>query len=165
MTQETLYKTPDMAMGDMLKGAGYSEIAVNYIIEKPYMGTLPDADHVSAMTGTCGDTMTIYLKINNDIITDARYEVLGCPGAVSAAMAAVDLIKGKSLDYAHSIDDGDIFRVLEEIPEKKHHCIQIAVKTLHKAMEEYKDGHSSINFDSLDCQTECGDPKDCCTKK
>ncbi len=150
-------------MEDMLKGAGYSETAVNYIIGKPYMGTISDADHISSMTGTCGDTMTIYLKIKDNIITDARYEVLGCPGAVSAAMAAVDIIRGQTIDQAHTLNDGDIFRVLEEIPAKKHHCIQIAVKTLHKAIEEYKSGHSTINSDGLDCKTKCDDPKSCCT--
>jgi nitrogen fixation NifU-like protein len=53
-------------------------------------------------------------------------------------MAAVDIIKGNTLDFASRINDGDIFKILEEIPEKKHHCIQLAVKTLHKAIDEYK---------------------------
>jgi len=122
----------------MLVEAGYSEKAIAYYIEKPHMGSIPDAELVSQMTGTCGDTMGIYVKMNNGTIADAKYEVLGCAGAISAAMAAVDLIKGKSLEYARGLNDGDIFKVLEEIPVKKHHCIQLAVKTLHKAIDEYK---------------------------
>jgi nitrogen fixation NifU-like protein len=90
------------------------------------------------MTGTCGDTMGIYIKMDNGVVGDAKYQVMGCAGAISAAMAVVDLIKGKDLDYARSIDDGVVFKVLEEIPVKKHHCIQLAVKTLHKALDAYR---------------------------
>lgn len=121
----------------MLAEAGYSNKAIGYYIEKPHMGAIPDAELKSEMTGSCGDTMGVYVKMNNGTIQDAKYEVMGCAGAVSAAMAAVDLIKGHSLDFARSLNDGDIFKVLEEIPVKKHHCIQLAVKTLHKAIDEY----------------------------
>jgi len=128
------------ATKEILSSSGYSEKAVEYYIEKPYIGSLCEADQISEMTGSCGDTMKISLKMHNGIITDARYQVLGCPGAVASAMAAVDLIKGKSLEEARQLDDSDIFRVLAEIPEQKHHCIQLAVKTLHKALDEYKNG-------------------------
>lgn len=123
---------------EMLSGSGYSDKAISYYLDKPYMGSLTDADIVSEMTGTCGDTMKIFIKMNNGCIEKASYQVLGCAGAVSSAMTVVDLIKGKSIENAKSIDDGDIFRVLKAIPSKKHHCIQLAVKTLHKALDEYE---------------------------
>jgi len=72
----------------------------------------------------------------SEIIEDVRYEITGCAGAISAAMATVELVKGKTLDNALKINDGDIFKVLENIPEKKHHCIQLAVKTMHLGIEE-----------------------------
>jgi len=124
-------------MVEMLANAGYSQKAIQYYMEKPYMGALADADQVSEMTGTCGDTMAVYLKVNDDVIADVRYEVMGCAGAVSAAMAAVDLVKGKQIGEARSLTDGDVFRVLQEIPVKKHHCIQLAVKALHKTIDDY----------------------------
>ncbi len=117
---------------------GYSEVAARYYIEKPHMGFIADADQTAEFIGSCGDTMTIYLNFDGDTIKEVKYEVMGCAGAVSAAMAAVDLIKGKTLDDALVINDGDVFNVLENIPEKKHHCIQLAVKTMHKGIEEYK---------------------------
>jgi nitrogen fixation NifU-like protein len=130
---------------EMLSGSGYSDKAIDYYTRKPHMGILTDADFNSEMTGTCGDTMGITLKVENGTIVDAKYQVMGCAGAVASAMAAVDLIKGKSLEYARNIDDGTIFRVLEQIPAKKHHCIQLAVKTLHKAIDEYRNGGSQTN--------------------
>ena len=68
---------------------------------------------------------------------DARYQVLGCPGAIASAMAVVDLIKGKKIAAARTLNDGDVFRVLEDIPVQKHHCIELAVKTFQKALDDY----------------------------
>lgn len=132
--------TPDRTDGieEMLTASGYSKTAIRYYIDKPHMGQLADADIASEMTGTCGDTMGIYIKLDNGVVADAKYQVMGCAGAVSAAMAVVDLIKGHDLDFARSIDDGTVFKVLEEIPVKKHHCIQLAVKTLHKALDQHR---------------------------
>ena len=132
--------TTDQANGmeEMLSKAGYSDKAIQYYMEKPYMGMLADADQVSEMTGTCGDTMAVYLKVTDDVIADVRYEITGCAGAISAAMAAVDLVKGKQIQEARRLEDGDVFRVLQEIPVKKHHCIQLAVKALHKTIDEYQ---------------------------
>lgn len=123
----------------MLSDAGYANPAIKYYLEKKYMGHIENADQVSEKVGSCGDTMKVYLKIDdNGIINDVRYEITGCAGAISAAMAAVELVKGKTLDDALIINDGDVFEILENIPEKKHHCIQLAVKTMHKGIEEYK---------------------------
>ncbi|WP_457554225.1 iron-sulfur cluster assembly scaffold protein [Desulfobacula sp.] len=123
----------------MLSEAGYGDPAINYYLEKKYMGYIEDADKISQKIGSCGDIMKVYLKIDeNHIINDARYEITGCAGAIAAAMVTVDLVKGKTIDEALKINDGDIFKVLENIPEKKHHCIQLAVKTMHKGLKEYK---------------------------
>ncbi len=122
----------------MLESSGYSERAIRLFIEKPNMGTIPDADHVSEMTGSCGDTMSVCIKVDDGIVRDVKYQVLGCPGAIAAAMAAADLVKGKTVDEASRLNDGDVFRVLENIPAQKHHCIQLAVKALQKALAEYE---------------------------
>jgi nitrogen fixation protein NifU and related proteins len=139
MTQiQTSTSNETKAIEEMLSASGYSKKAIDYYINKPHMGLVPDADIASEMTGTCGDTMGITIKTENGIVQDAKYQVMGCAGAISAAMAVVDLIKGKDLDYARSINDGTVFKVLEEIPVKKHHCIQLAVKTLHKALDAHE---------------------------
>jgi len=123
----------------MLSEAGYGESAINYYLEKKYMGIIENADIISQKIGSCGDIMKVYIKIDdNNLINDVRYEITGCAGAISAAMAVVDLVRGKTIEDALKINDGDIFNALENIPEKKHHCIQLAVKTMHKGIKEYK---------------------------
>ena len=125
----------------MLSEAGYAEPAITYFLEKKYMGYIPDASQISEKVGSCGDIMKIYLQVDSDnIVQDVRYEITGCAGAVSAAMAVVDLIKGRHIDQALAINDGDVFTKLENIPEKKHHCIQLAVKTMHQGIQDYKAG-------------------------
>jgi len=147
----------------MLSDCGYSDKAIKYYMEKPYMGSLPDADQVSNMIGSCGDTAKIFLKIDQNKITDIRYQILGCPGAISAAMAAVDIVKGKSLEQARTLNDGHVFTQLVDLPAKKHHCIQLAVKALHKAIDEYKNGHSDLK--DVECQSVCSAPEGCCRNK
>jgi nitrogen fixation protein NifU and related proteins len=122
----------------LLSGSGYSEKAINYFLEKKNMGSLPDADQVSELTGSCGDTMKVYLKVEDGRIKDAKIQVLGCPGAVASAMAAMDIIKGKTLEEAQGLKDRDIFRMLEDIPDQKTHCIRLTNKTIQKAIEEYR---------------------------
>jgi nitrogen fixation NifU-like protein len=122
---------------ELLSVSGYSEKAISYFLEKKNMGRLPDADQVSELTGSCGDTMKVYLKVEDGRIKDAKIQVLGCPGAVASAMAAMDFIKGKTLEEAKSLKDRDIFRMLEDIPDQKTHCIRLTNKTIQKAIEEY----------------------------
>ena len=125
------------AIREMLSGSGYSEKAIDYYLQRANMGSLSDADQVSELTGPCGDTMKVYLKLEGGRIKDAKIQVLGCPGAVASAMVAMDLAKGKTVEEAMQIKDRDIFRILEDLPDQKLHCVRLAVKTLEKALKEY----------------------------
>jgi len=139
MAQDFLTGTGDLAtVKEMLLSSGYDEKAIHYYLTRPNQGPLENADHVTELTGPCGDTMKCYLKVDDGKIADTRFQVLGCPGAISAAMALADLVKGKGLSAALEVKDGDVFRELVQIPDQKQHCIHLAVKTLAKAIEEYR---------------------------
>ena len=122
---------------EMLSSSGYADEAIEYFLKKPNLGPMNGADHVTELTGPCGDTMKCFLRVRQGRIEDAKYQVLGCPGAVSAAMALADLVKGKTLEEALQVKDRDVFRRLVQIPDQKQHCIRLAVKTLEKAIQEY----------------------------
>ncbi len=126
---------------ELLSGSGYSDKAITYFLNKTNMGVLPEADQVTELTGHCGDTMKLYLKLEDGRIKDAKIQVLGCPGAIASAMAAMELIRGKTIEEVMEIKDRDIFRMLEEIPDQKQHCIRLTNKTIQKALEEYKNEH------------------------
>jgi nitrogen fixation NifU-like protein len=132
--------TSDLAtVKEMLLSSGYDEKAIHYYLTRPNQGPLDNADQISELTGPCGDTMKCYVKVDQGTIEDVRFQVLGCPGAISAAMALADLVRGKDLSGALEVKDGDVFRELVQIPDQKQHCIRLAVKTLAKAIEEYRE--------------------------
>ncbi|MEW6187101.1 MAG: iron-sulfur cluster assembly scaffold protein [Thermodesulfobacteriota bacterium] len=138
MEQENTNQNNLSSIREMLAGSGYGKKAIDYYLTKPNQGPLKNADQVTEMTGPCGDTMKTYLKIDQGKIQDVKFDVLGCPGAISAAMALADLVRGKDLDSALQVKDGDVFRELVEIPDQKQHCIRLAVKTLEKAIKDYR---------------------------
>ena len=77
-------------------------------------------------------------------------------------MAAVDLVKGKKIEDALNIEDGDIFHVMQDVPVQKHHCIQLAVKALHKTIDAYRQDHTVYNIaamlsdPAMPLNTDCG---------
>jgi len=142
MEQDTLSNLTEISsIREMLSSSGYADEAINYFLTKPNLGPLQGANHVTELTGPCGDTMKCFIKVDKGRIVDAKYQVLGCPGAVSAAMALADLVRGKTLSEALEVKDRDVFRRLVQIPDQKQHCIRLAVKTLEKAIKEYEEGH------------------------
>ena len=139
MEQDTLSNLTEISsIREMLSSSGYAEEAINYFLTKPNLGPLQGANHVTELTGPCGDTMKCFIKVDKGRIADAKYQVLGCPGAVSAAMALADIVRGMTLSEALEVKDRDVFRRLVQIPDQKQHCIRLAVKTLEKAIKEYE---------------------------
>jgi len=122
----------------LMRKQGYGDKAIYYYLEKPFMGSLSDPDMSTSLTGDCGDTVDITIKMDQDRIRDARFEVKGCAGSVSSAMALADMIRGKTLDEAFNIKDGEIFFKLGSVPDDKVHCIQLAVQSLQNVIKEYR---------------------------
>jgi len=122
----------------MLSESGYADKAIEYFRAKENFGVIEDADQVTDLTGPCGDTMKISLKVDRDKINDAKIQVLGCPGAVASGCALVSLAKGKTLEEAAAIDLDALYRELEKMPEQKIHCARLAIKTLQKTLVDYQ---------------------------
>lgn len=123
----------------MLSESGYADKAIEYFQSKENFGVLEDADQITDLTGPCGDTMKISLKMDGDRIDDAKIQVLGCPGAVASGCALISLAKGKTLKEAGDIDLDALYRELEKMPDQKVHCARLALKTLQKTLDEYQE--------------------------
>ena len=122
----------------LLKKSGYSEKAIEYFKNSVNVGIIEDADYVHEYTGSCGDTLQIYLKVNHGVIKDASFQYLGCPGAAASASAITNIAKRKTLEEAYKITEKDILKELEGLPESKFHCAKLAVTTLRGAIREYE---------------------------
>lgn len=130
-------KRDAVAIYELLSGSGYSDKAIEYYFNQPNMGSVPDADQLTDMTGTCGDTMRVYLKVARGRIKTAKALALGCPGLVAATMVALEWIQGKTITQARRITDRDILRILEPLPDEKKHCIRLAVKAVQETIDAY----------------------------
>ena len=122
----------------MLSESGYSDRAIQYFQERENIGVIEAADQTLDLTGPCGDTMKISMNIEGDRIRDAKIQVLGCPGAVASGCAVVDLARGKTLEEAANINLDALYKELEKLPDQKIHCARLAIKTLQKALEQYR---------------------------
>ena len=126
---------------NMLSESGYADKAIEYFQSQDNLGVIEGADHCTDLTGPCGDTMKITMNVKGDRIEDAKIQVMGCPGAVASGSAAMALAKGKTLEEAESLTLDELYGELEKMPEQKVHCARLAIKTLQKAVAQYRDEH------------------------
>lgn len=122
---------------ELLRKAGYSEKAIDYYIRKLNVGVIEDAEAVNSFTGLCGDSMRIYLKIEEGVIEDAKFQAIGCAGAFASGSALTEMIKGKTLKAANKMTELDVLKELKDIPGPKLHCARLAVDALKKSIESY----------------------------
>lgn len=118
----------------------YNEYIVN-LFHNPKNWGKPSEEDISisqSFTGPCGDTMQFFLKINNGIIEKARFITDGCGASVASASQTTQLIEGKTLEFAESLDPKDIDDALNGLPEDHKHCAELAVRTLKRAINKYK---------------------------
>ena len=101
------------------------------------MGRMTDASYVGRITGTCGDTMQIYLQLKGDRIQKASFFTDGCGSSVACGSVAAELATGKEFDEAGLIGGDTILDILKGLPEEEHHCAYLAAETLHVALHEW----------------------------
>ena len=122
---------------ELMRRCGYSEKVIEYFRNKVNMGRIDNADWVSEHTGSCGDTLRIYLKINNGVIEDAKFLYVGCPGVGASASAITEMVKKKALEEAKKITEKDVLENLEGLPESKLDCVKLTVTAMKRTIAEY----------------------------
>jgi len=127
---------------ELLEKSGYSDKAIEYYVKKVNVGSIEDASVCESYTGPCGDTMEVYLKIQSNIIKDAKFQAIGCAGAFSSGSALMEIVKGQTLEEAEKISEEDVINFLGRIPKQKFHCACLAKRTLQKAIKKYKKGET-----------------------
>ncbi len=124
----------------LLSDMGFSQKAISILDQKINMGTMENPSITEQHQGSCGDILFLSLKIENEMILDARYEYIGCAGLQSCASALTIMIKKKSLEEAVKYSVDDIINFLEGIPHQKYECAEIARDTLQKAVKNWEEG-------------------------
>ncbi len=115
---------------------GYSDRAIELYQNDVNMGVIESPDANAVFLGNSGDLIRLYIKLNGEIIKDAKFLCYGCPGSSSAMSALTLIIKGHSLSTVKKLTEDDILKALGGLPETKEECAEIAIKTLKKAVAE-----------------------------
>jgi nitrogen fixation NifU-like protein len=115
----------------------YSEAAVEHGMNPRNIGEIEGADGFARITGPCGDTMSMWIKIGDGKILDARFLTDGCGTTRASGSMTTEMAKGKSLAQAQKISQQDVLDGLGGLPEESEHCALLAANTLKEAINDY----------------------------
>ena len=117
----------------------YSEKVMDHFRNPRNVGVIEDADGVGEVgNAKCGDIMKMYLKIEDDIVQDVKFETFGCASAVASSSMATELIKGKPLSEVAQLTNKAVAEALDGLPDYKMHCSVLAEEAIQNALEDYK---------------------------
>ena len=117
----------------------HNERVMQEFAEPKNVGFIENADGVGKVgNASCGDIMEISLKIDNDVITDAKFRTFGCAAAIASSSVATQMVIGKTLDEALNIKNKDVVETLQGLPPQKIHCSVLAEEAIKKAVEDYR---------------------------
>ena len=118
--------------------AGYSRKFKDELLNPGNIGTIENFDSHIRMTGVCGDSIEMFLSIKNETILDVKFTTDGCGATVACANFVARTAKGKSIEEALGIEQDDVDRYFEGLPEESKHCAKLAVMTLRALLEKYR---------------------------
>jgi nitrogen fixation NifU-like protein len=118
----------------------YNEKVFDHFRNPRNMGELEGADAEATVGNpTCGDVMKLMIKVDDDKISDIRFQTMGCAAAIATSSMATELVKGKSLDEAKKVTNRHVSEALGQLPPIKEHCSILAAEALEKAIEDYRE--------------------------
>ena len=117
----------------------YSDKVMDHFKNPRNVGEIDNADGIGEVGNpVCGDIMKIFLKIENNIITDAKFKTFGCGAAIASSSMATELVRGKTLEEAWEVSNKAVAEALEGLPPIKMHCSVLAEEGIHKAINDYR---------------------------
>ena len=117
----------------------YSEKVMDHFMNPRNVGAIENASGVGEVgNAKCGDIMTMYLKIEDDIVKDVKIETFGCGSAIASSSMATELIKGKPVSEARQLTNKAVAEALDGLPDYKMHCSVLAEEAIQSALEDYQ---------------------------
>ena len=119
--------------------AAYSKEVMDHFTAPRNVGEIKNADGMGEIGNpTCGDMMTFYIKVKDNILEDIKFKTFGCGAAIAVSSMVSEMAKGKTLDEAMKITNKDVAKELGGLPKNKLHCSNLGADALHAAIEDYK---------------------------
>ncbi len=137
----------------------YSEKVMEHFQNPRNVGKLENADGIGEVgNARCGDIMRMYIKVDNDVITDVKFNTFGCGSAIATSSMATEMIKGKTINEALKLSNRAVVEALDGLPPQKIHCSVLAEEAVKAAVKDYYD-KNNISYDpSQFCSGNCA----CC---
>ena len=135
----------------------YSDKVMDHFQHPRNVGKIDDADGIGEVgNAKCGDIMKIYLKIDDDKISDVKFETFGCGSAIASSSMATELIKGKPISEALELSNKAVVEALDGLPAHKIHCSVLAEEAVRAAVKDYYDkngiAYDPEKFQIHDCE-------------
>ncbi|MCX5852025.1 MAG: Fe-S cluster assembly scaffold protein NifU [Deltaproteobacteria bacterium] len=116
----------------------YSEKVMEHFSNPRNVGEIENADGIGKVGNpVCGDIMNLYIKVENNVITDAKFKTFGCGAAIATSSMVTELVKGKTIEDALAISNSAVAEALGGLPPIKMHCSVLAEEALRSAIEDY----------------------------
>ena len=117
----------------------YNEKVMEVFKNPKNVGEIENPDGIGTVgNATCGDIMQITLKIENDVIVDAKFKTFGCAAAIATSSTATEMVKGMTIEEALKVTNRIVIEKLGGLPAQKIHCSVLAEEAIKKAIEDYQ---------------------------
>ena len=117
----------------------YSEKVMDHFRNPRNVGIIEDADGIGEVgNAKCGDIMKMYLKIEDDVVQDVKFETFGCGSAIASSSMATELIKGQPVSEVKKLTNKAVAEALDGLPDYKMHCSVLAEEAIQSALEDYQ---------------------------
>jgi len=118
----------------------YNKVVMDHFRNPRNVGVIDDASGQGEVGNPlCGDMMTIYLKVDDDRISDIKFQTFGCGSAIAVSSMLTEIAKGKTIEEAKNITNKDVANALEGLPKNKLHCSNLGADALQLAIQDYED--------------------------
>ena len=134
----------------------YTDTVMDHFMHPRNVGEIPDADGVGQVgNAKCGDIMKMYIKVQDNVITDVKFNTFGCGSAIATSSIATEMIKGKPIEEALKLSNKAVVEALDGLPAHKIHCSVLAEEAVKAAVKDYYD-KNGIAYDPEElCTGDC----------
>ncbi|PYG87454.1 nitrogen fixation NifU-like protein [Ruminiclostridium sufflavum DSM 19573] len=134
----------------------YSEKVMDHFTNPRNVGEIEDANGIGQVgNAKCGDIMKMYLKIEDNIVVDAKFKTFGCGAAVATSSMATELVIGKTVEEAMKVTNKAVAEALDGLPPQKMHCSNLAEEAIAAALEDYRRKNGEAPNEAIDCTGCC----------